>query len=220
MHWRDIVRLYRLTAREAPLGWTARYNLAPTQTAPVIRLNPETRERELVMMKWGLVPFWAKEPKVRYATINARAESVAEKPAYREAYKRRRCLIPASGYYEWPENAEDPKNKQPYLFTRGDGQPWTLAGIWERWQKGDQPALETFSIVVGDAPPQVERLHDRAPIILEPGDFDVWLDPDVGSQILTPLLKPWGGTFRIVPVSKKVNSVRNEGPDLVEPIAA
>lgn len=219
--WAGLVALYWLTTRINDPGplWTPRYNLAPTQAAPVLRLNPETRERELVLMKWGLVPFWAKEPKVSYATINARAETVAEKPAFREAYKRRRCLVPASGYYEWPHDPANSKNKQPYLFRRADGQPLTFAGIWERWQKGDAPALETFSIVVGAATPQVEPLHDRTPIILEPGDFDVWLDPDVGSQILTPLLAPWRGTFKIEKVSKAVNSVKNEGPELLSGVA-
>jgi putative SOS response-associated peptidase YedK len=211
--WRELVELYRLTDQGDGADWSPSYNIAPTELAPVVRVNRQTGERRLSLLQWGLVPFWSKDPKIAYSTINARAETVAEKPAFREAYQRRRCLVPTSGFFEWREDGT--KAQQPYHFTRADGRPLTLAGLWERWRKGDAPPLETFTIIVGRPTPQVEQYHDRAPIILEPEDFDVWLDHDVGSQALTPLLQPWRGEFAIAAVSKAVNSVKNDGPELL-----
>ncbi len=208
--WRQIVGLYRLTQVEPPPGWRERYNLAPTQDAPVIRTRDG--ERECAMLRWGLVPSWSKEPKAEYSTINARSETVATKPTYREAFRRRRCLVPASGFYEW--RAEPgAKGKQPYYFRRADGEPMTFAGLWERWQKGEAPALETFTIIVTSASEQVQPFHHRMPVILQTDQFDAWLEGD--PQILEPMLAPFAGALAIDPVSRAVNDPRNDGPELI-----
>lgn len=213
LSWTDIVRLYRLTDPEPPQGWSARYNLAPSQIAPVIRRNPDTGARELAMLRWGLVPFWAKDEKIGYSCINARAETVATKPAFREAFRRRRCLVLASGFYEWRGEG---KVKQPYHFTCADGGPMTFAGLWERWEKGAAP-LESFSIIVGAANQQVQPYHDRMPVILTPEVWDRWLDPAAKVHALTSLLVPYGGTLQIDRVSRAVNSPKNDTPDLILP---
>ncbi len=138
--WRRIVELYRLTQPEPPAGWRERFNLAPTQDAVIVRERDGTREA--AMMRWGLVPFWSKEPASGYSTINARAETVTTKPTYREPFKRRRCIIPASGFYEWRVEPGS-KGKQPYHFRRADGEPMSFAGLWDRWQKGDAEPIES-----------------------------------------------------------------------------
>lgn len=214
LDWRDIVELYRLTQPAPPDGWRARYNLAPSQDAPVVRADPETGGRAVAMLKWGLVPFWAKEAKVGYSMINARAETVASKPAYREAFRRRRCLVPASGFYEWRAEGSGPK--QPYHFCCAEGGPMTFAGLWERWEKGAEP-LETFTIVVGPANDQVRPYHDRMPAILDPAQWDAWLDPASPADALQALLQPYPGALTIQPVSRAVNNPRNDAPTLLEP---
>lgn len=212
--WRDIVALYRLTDQEPPEGWSARYNLAPSQLAPVVRLDPQSAARELVMLKWGLVPFWAKEAKIGYSMINARAETVATKPSFREAFRQRRCLVPASGFYEWRAEGKGPK--QPYHFCCANGGPMTFAGLWERWRQPDRAQLETFAIIVGPANDQVGPYHERMPVILEPDHFDTWLDPKAPRPAVEALLQPYTGTLSIQPVSRAVNSPRNDGPELLD----
>lgn len=159
----------------------------------MVRVNPQSGPRDPVMLRWRLVPPWLDEPKSAYSMINARAETVATKPAFRTAFRRRRCIVPACGFYEWRAEPGS-KGKQPYRFSRPDGEPLSFAGLWERWQKGNAPAVESFTIIVGEANEQVRPFHDRMPIILEPEHFDAWLDPQMEARLLEPLLAPYRGS--------------------------
>ncbi len=213
--WPEIVRLYRL-ALDAPARNTQpRYNVCPTTTIAAVIERDGTRE--LVAMRWGLVPSWWSKPlkEMRVATFNARAETVADKPMFRDAFRRTRCLIPASGYYEWQDT---PDGKQPYYFTRRDGQPITIAGLWDTWR--DKQAAETIksaAMVITDANEVIGELHDRMPVILEQDQFEPWLSGAAGVEILTPaandVLQRW-------PVSRRVNSSRADDGDasLIDPI--
>lgn len=151
-----------------------RWNIAPTQDAPVIRL--ENGERRLEMLRWGLVPYWAEEPSIGSRMINARGETVAEKPAFRAAFRSRRCLVPADAFYDWPEEGKD---KRPYLFRRPDGAPFAFAGLWEKWVPEGGGVLESFTIVNCAAGPWMARYHSRTPVIIAPEDYEAWLDPAV-----------------------------------------
>lgn len=212
--WRELVALYRLTMPTPPAGWSARYNLAPSQLAPIVRRRDAGGDRELAMLKWGLVPRWAKDPNIGYSTINARAETVASKPTFREAFRRRRCLVPASGYFEWRTEGKGPK--QPYHFTRADGQIMTFAGLWEAWTPpAGEPPLETFTIIVGPASDQARPHHDRMPSVLEESEFEVWLDPQAPADELQGLLRPFAGELEIRAVSRAVNNVANDDASLL-----
>jgi putative SOS response-associated peptidase YedK len=145
MSWRELVELYRLTDDQPALNVPARYNVAPTQQVPIVRL--EDGRRRLAMVRWGLVPFWAKDLNVGYKMINARAETVAEKPSFRTAFRKRRCLVPASGFYEWKGPAGE---KQPYYITLKGG-PMTFAGLWESWRSAEGETIESCTIIVTDA---------------------------------------------------------------------
>jgi len=195
---------------------TPRYNLAPSQEVLAIR-QAEDGARELTPLHWGLVPAWSKGPDNRYSMINARAETVADKPAYRNAFRRRRCIIPSEGFYEWRAT---PTGKQPYLIRRRDSAPFAMAGIWETWQGQDKP-LQSCTIIVTEANSLIAPIHDRMPVILATDDYTAWLDPDHRDQpALTALLAPADPAGWVVePVSRRVNSPRNEGPDLMLPDA-
>jgi putative SOS response-associated peptidase YedK len=189
-----------------------RYNVAPGAYSYVVR--NDDGERELAVLKWGLVPFWAKDPKTGYSMINARAETVATKPSFRAAFKSRRCIIPVEGFYEWRGAAG---KKKPYFIRRANGKTMPLAGLWERWSRPDQNSLETFTIIVGEPNELVGQIHDRMPIILDPPRVDVWLDPQIGvNEILQKLLTPFpANEMDMYPVSTKVNNARNEGEELI-----
>lgn len=212
--WRELHDLYRLT--DARPNLPPRYNIAPTQAVPVVRLRQDG-ERELAMMRWGLVPHWAKDEKIGYSTINARAETVADKPAFREAYRRRRCIVPASGFYEWQPRPDG--KKQPLHFHRPDNRPLSLAGLWERWTKGAEP-LESFTIVVGEADEFMRAYHDRMPVILPDDALGAWLDPSTPMDEVRRILGAPAPELVADRVSLKVNSVRNDGPELLEPTDA
>ncbi|TVQ55544.1 MAG: SOS response-associated peptidase, partial [Phycisphaerales bacterium] len=171
-----------------------RYNIAPTQVAPVARALDGDRQREVVGMQWGLVPSWAKDPSIGSRMINARSETAAEKPSFRSAFKRRRCLVPASGFYEWKKLDPGKKSsaKQPFYIYRADEQPLVMAGLWESWNDPEsEKPLETYSILTTEANEQLRDLHDRMPVILEPEQFDAWLDPEqADAETLQSLLKP------------------------------
>jgi len=140
------------------------FNVAPQSVQPVVRLSPDSGEREIALLRWGLVPFWAKDAAIGYSTINARAEEAAAKPAYREAVKRRRCLVPADAFYEWQRlNA---KTRQPYAIALRSGEPFAMAGLWERWQPREGAALETFTILTTDPNELLHPIHNRMPAIL------------------------------------------------------
>jgi putative SOS response-associated peptidase YedK len=215
--WEQIHSLYNITPlgpRQAELDLKPRYNAAPTDVMPVCRLNRQG-QREIAMLKWGLIPYWATDPKIGYRTINARAETVATAPAFREAFKRRRCLVPANGFYEWKKigNGE----KQPYLVAMRDGSPFSFAGLWERWKKGEG-SIETFTIITGEPNSLLAELHDRMPVILDPDEWDAWLTAN-DAAILQAMLRPFPAQLMTAyPVSKRVGNVRNDDPSLIEPM--
>jgi putative SOS response-associated peptidase YedK len=193
-----------------------RYNIAPSQPIDAVRIAGDGR-REGVTLRWGLVPAWTSEPRAAYSTINARAETVAEKPAFRQAFRRRRCLIPADGFYEW---RKVDARKQPYCIAPADGQPFAFAGLWERWERDGQ-VLESGTILVTQANALLAPIHDRMPVILDPADEARWLDPALTDPAaLQPLLVPCPPKWlRLWPVSPAVNHPRHEGPDLMAPVA-
>ncbi|PPR25307.1 MAG: putative SOS response-associated peptidase YedK [Alphaproteobacteria bacterium MarineAlpha10_Bin3] len=199
----------RLFAFDARPNLAARYNIAPTQPVPVLR-NGVSGRRELVLVRWGLVPSWAKAVSAGRPLINARAETVAEKPAFRNAFKRRRCLIPADGFYEW--HAVPDGSKQPYRIAMADNALFAFAGIWEHWQTTEGSELETCAIVTTDANNQIRDIHHRMPVILAPGDFDAWLSGEPGAA--ATLMRPYGGSLIAYPVGRAVNDIRNDGPSL------
>ncbi|MNY17416.1 putative SOS response-associated peptidase YedK [compost metagenome] len=193
-----------------------RYNIAPSQPIPIIRLDASDRARHLSLARWGLVPGWTKDPKTAPHPINARAESAAEKPTFRDAFRQRRCLIPADGFYEW--KTQDAK-KQPVRFTMQDDHLFAFAGLWERWQAPDGTLLETATILTTEANALVRPVHDRMPVILAPAAYEAWLDPRLRDPAaLMPMLAPYPASeMRSYPVSPKVNATASEGPDLITP---
>src|SRR5438132_4534980 len=154
--------------------WSPRYNIAPTQPVPVIRQNPKEPIRELSLMRWGLIPSWARDASVAASMINARAETASAKPAFRDSLKYRRCLIPADGFYEWHRTA---KAKQPFCFEVNHGELFAFAGIWDRWKDASGNAVETCSILTTMPNAVTSAVHNRMPVILESDDYDLWLDP-------------------------------------------
>jgi putative SOS response-associated peptidase YedK len=196
-------------------GIEPRYNIAPTQEAPIVRSDGE--RRTLSLARWGLVPYWAKDSKIGNRLINARSETAGTKPAYREALRRRRCLVPADGFYEWKKVG---KARQPYLFRHRAGLPLGIAGLWERWHDGPL-TLETFTLLTTAANEVLAPIHDRMPVILEPASYGDWLDPRSDDPaVLQPLLAPCGvDVLEAVPVSSRVNDPANDDPACIEPIA-
>ena len=190
------------------------FNVAPQSLQPVVRLDSETGKRELAIMRWGLIPFFAKDAKIAYSTINARAETVATSPVFREPMKRRRCLVPATGFYEW--QALDKKSKQPWAIELADGNLFAFAGLWDRWKdKATGQPLETYTIITTDPNELLEPIHNRMPVILSPQDYSRWLDPGEPSQLPIDLLRPYPAEeMRAWKVSAAVGNVRNNGPEL------
>lgn len=217
MTWRQLVELYRLPDQpEPPLE--QRFNVAPTQPLLTIRRLDELRH--IFLTRWGLVPAWAKDAAIGNRMINARAETLAEKPAFRASYRHRRCLIPASGFYEWRGHRSA---RQPHYIHAISGSILTFAGLWERWRDPaarDAPALETCTIITTAASPDVSDLHGRMPLILAPEDWDAWLDPDTPAPLLDALLRPAPtGSLTHHPVDRRVGSPQAEGPDLIRALA-
>lgn len=198
----------------------ARYNIAPTQDAPVLRQRRRPRgERTVQNLRWGLIPSWAKDAKTASSLINARAESLASRPAFAKAFRQRRCAILADGFYDWPAEGAD---RQPYLVTRRDGTPFAFAGLWDRWierQDGGETAVDTFTIVTTAANDLLRPIHPRMPVILVGAALATWLDPESGPERLLPVLvgAP-SADLRYAPVSKRVNSARLDEPELATPV--
>ncbi len=193
-------------------SWTPRYNIAPSQSHPIIRQGDGSRD--CAIARWGLIPSWAKDLKIGYSMINARAETVAEKPSFRTAFKRRRCLIPASGFYEWKKL--DAKTKQPYHIHRKDDGLIAFAGLWERWDKGSEP-VESFTIITTTANALMSSLHDRMPVILPRDLHAVWLDEEIAPDALQELLQPLeDDSLEAYPVNALVGNVKNDNPDLIQ----
>jgi putative SOS response-associated peptidase YedK len=188
-----------------------RYNIAPTQTILAIRQTDDGREA--VPVRWGLIPSWAKDLKIGSSLINARADTVATKPAFRSAFKRRRCLIPASGYYEW-RGAKGAK--QPFHIHRKDDGLLAFAGLWERWEPPDAEPVESATIITTDANQTLAEVHDRMPVILSPPEFTTWLDAETPREQIELLLRPASeDLLEFDAIRKNVNDARNEGPNLL-----
>ena len=198
-----------------------RYNLAPTQEAAVVRVVAPGAPRRLDPLRWGLIPYWAQDPAIGNHMINARADTVADKPAYRDSFRRRRCLVPADGFFEWKKVA--PKVKQPYLIRRQDRLPFAFAGLWSSWRGPDAARpLETFTILTTSPNDLVRPLHDRMPVVLDRRDFAAWLDPaNRDAARLQALLGPAPAAgWEAVQVSRAVNDPVNDTPDCIEPLVA
>jgi putative SOS response-associated peptidase YedK len=191
-----------------------RYNIAPSQQVPIVRASAGGR-RELVDARWGLVPHWAKEAAIGNRLINARAETLAEKPAFRDSFRRRRCLIPADGFYEWQTLG---KSKQPWLLRLAGGAPFAFAGLWSRWREpASGEELDTCAIVTTTPNELAATVHDRMPVILPPDVFAAWLDP--ASPGPAALLVPFpAASMTAYPVSRRVNDPTHDGPDCVQPV--
>ncbi|MGF1629163.1 MAG: SOS response-associated peptidase [Kiloniellaceae bacterium] len=209
--WQELVRLYRIHDQPA-LNLRPRYNAAPSQDIPIVR--PADDGREVVLARWGLVPSWAKDAKVGYKMINAKAETVDTTAAYRAAFKSRRCLIPADGFYEWLKLPDG--SKQPYRLCLADRQPFAFAGLWES-NKG----LEVTSCTIVTTEPNdvAGKIHNRMPVILSPENYEAWLSPETAPADAKALLRPYEGPMIAYPVDKAVGSPKNDRPELVEQIA-
>ena len=194
-----------------------RYNIAPTQPVAAVRVAPESAVRELALLHWGLIPFWAKDPKIGSRMINARSETAAEKPSFRAAFRRRRCLVVADGFYEWQKLND---GKQPFYIRLHDGKPFAFAGLWEHWEGPDGAVIESCTLLTTEPNDVIRPLHNRMPVILQPRDYDLWLDPEVQqAEQLQPLLGPYlPGDMEAYPISRWVNSPRNDDPRCIEPL--
>lgn len=195
----------------------SRYNIAPTQPVAIVRTTPEDPQRQFTYVLWGLIPSWSKDPQIGARLINARAETVTEKPSFRAAFKRRRCLIPADGFYEWQRS---PDGKQPYYFQLEDQAPFAFAGLWEHWEAGTGEVIESCTILTTEATDWLRPIHDRMPVILNTQDYNLWLDPEVqGGNELQALLYPDDSlAIQHYAVSSRVNNPRHDQPDCLAPL--
>jgi len=214
---------YRLTAKERYLRdhfgldedahWTPRWNIAPSQPVPVVRQDKKEPKRTFALLRWGLIPYWAKDASIAFKTINAMSETAAEKPAFRDAMRQRRCLIPADGFFEWKKLG--PKEKQAYNIGMADDSVFAFAGLWERWRDPANEVVETCTILTTKPNPLVADVHDRMPVILIAEDYDLWLDPGVmDSARVADCLKPFDARLmKKYPVSSRVNHPINDDED-------
>ena len=191
-----------------------RYNVAPTQPVAIVRMVEG--KREFALVRWGLIPAWVKDPRGFSLLINARGESVLDKPAFRNAMKRRRCLFPADGFYEWKREGD---RKHPYFVRLKSGQPMAFAGLWETWSGPNGEELETAAIVTTAASRSIAHIHDRMPVIVAPEAFDFWLDPNVDAQTAAAVIAPApDAALEAYEVSSAVNRTANDAPELLEPL--
>jgi len=224
MSWREIHALYSIHDQEnvVPNDYEARYNIAPTDRVAACRIADGVRE--IVRLRWGLIPYWAKDAKIGFSTFNAVGETVAEKPMFRDAFKARRCLIPASGFYEWKKLDPAGKKKQPYAIVPAkEDDAFSFAGLWERWKdKASGETIESCTIITTTPNEVCAPIHNRMPVILPKETWAHWLgeEPADRSQLLA-LLKPSDAALmRAYPVGAAVGNVKNQGPQLMEPVAA
>jgi putative SOS response-associated peptidase YedK len=220
---------YKLTAHEKWLSflfnldpedvdWAARWNVAPTQEVATVRRDAKEPQRIFGLMKWGLIPYWARDASFGPKAINAMAETAAEKPAFSDPMRKRRCLIPADGFYEWKRTGA--KSKQPYNIGLADGGLFSFAGLWDRWKDLAGREIVTCTILTTSANLLVQDVHSRMPVILRPEDYDLWLDPAVSNPAkVADLLKPFDARLmKKYPVSSAVNRVANDGPECAEEV--
>ena len=195
-----------------------RYNIAPTQETAVVGLNHDGK-RSLGLMRWGLIPHWAKDPSIGNRLINARAETAAEKPAFRSSFSKRRCLVPADGFYEWQKTGG---RKQPFYLQLKEHRPFAFAGLWARWKASEDETVQSFTLLTTTPNEVAAKVHDRMPVILPPESYDRWLDPELHDrEALEALLLPYPAeAMEAYPVSTLVNSPQNDDPRCIEPIDA
>lgn len=212
----DLEALLQQLGVKDPREFVSRYNIAPSTIIPAVRVSPATAQREAVGLQWGLVPWWSKDARDGARMANARSEGIATKPAFRDAVRKRRCVVPASGFYEWQTIG---RLKQPWYFELTDGSPFLFASLWESWRSADGVELQTCTLITTSPNDVVRPLHDRMPVILSGSAVDAWLDPATSDPArLEPLFAPLpAAALKSTPVSPRVNSVRNEGPELLEP---
>lgn len=217
---KQLAGLFQFTAPDEGETLSPRFNIAPTQSIATVR-NEKGDGRELAVVRWGLVPAWAKDRSSGQGLMNACSETVAVKPSFRDAFRQRRCLVLADGFYEWKRGGA---KKQPFAIRLKDGSPFAFAGLWERWEAEDGRPVETCAILTTEANELVKPIHARMPVILRPEDYAVWLDPHVGRDplarvpcLLQPLMIPFEAErLAVFPVSAWVNNARHEGPRCLE----
>jgi putative SOS response-associated peptidase YedK len=214
----EIKLVFSIPPERPPPNFAASWNVAPTDSLPVVRYDARAGERSLDVMRWGLVPFWAKDIKVGFANINAKAEGVDMRPAFREAFQRRRCLVPLDNFYEWQKLGKD---RQPYAVALADRRVMAMAGLWESWRSPDGERLRSFAIVTTAANALLAPVHDRMPVILGPENWPLWLgEAPANPARLKALLVPYPADDIVMwPVDRRVGNVKNNDPSLVEPVA-
>jgi putative SOS response-associated peptidase YedK len=214
----EIKLIFSIPAHRPTPNIAPSWNVAPTDTLPVIRYDSRVGERSLDMMRWGLVPFWAKDIKVGFSNINAKAEGIEGKPAFREAFQRRRCLVPVDNFYEWKKTAA---GKQPYAIALADRRLMALAGLWETWRSPAGERVRSFAIVTTRPNALCAQIHNRMPVILKPDGWPIWLGEEPAHATrLQALLAPYpAAEMTCWPVSSQVGNVKNNDPSLIEPIA-
>lgn len=197
---------------------SAQYNVAPTQMVTTVLHNSQSNKREFQQLRWGLIPSWAKDPQIGAKLINARSETVGEKPSFRSAFKRRRCLVVADGFYEWKQ---EQGKKQPYYFYLQDEQPFGFAGLWERWQSPSGEEIFSCTILTTVANELLQPIHNRMPVIVAPNDYNLWLDPQVETpEPLEHLLLPYPAqAMTAYPVSTLVNNSQHNTPECIFPVS-
>jgi len=214
---KQLIQEYFDTADE--VDWEPRYNIAPSQSAGIIRQDRAKPERRFSLARWGLIPYWAKDASIGYKLINARSETVGSKPAFREAFESRRCLIPADGFYEWKREGQ---TRQPFHLSLQDDSLFAFAGLWDRWKDTSGQVVESCSILTTTPNALLANVHDRMPVILRPEAYDLWLDPGFRrAETLKEMLNPFDATLmKRYPVSTRVNFVRNDDPQCAAAIHA
>jgi putative SOS response-associated peptidase YedK len=199
-------------------AWSPRYNITPTQEVLAVLKTRESSSRRPRLLRWGLVPPWAEDPHIGNRLINARAETVATKPAFRRAFRECRCLILANGFYEWQRQG---RHKRPFHIRMSDGRPFAFAGLWDQWEDPEGPPIDSCTIITTVANDLIRPLHARMPVILAPEDYDLWLEPAVQEvQRIQSLLRPYPAEeMTAYPVSTRVNNPANDSPECLEPVA-
>ena len=215
----EIKIAFRISPDYPTPNFAPSWNVAPTDQLPIVRYNPKTQGRTLDLMRWGLVPYWAKDIKVGFSTINAMAETIDTKPVFREAFRRRRCLVPVEAYYEWKKL--DAKTKQPYAFALAEGGFMALAGLWETWKSPAGEVVRSFTIATTAPNALAAEIHNRMPAILPPTAWPAWLGEEEASDgALKGLLAPYpADRMAMWPVSPRVGNVKNNDASLIEPVA-
>jgi putative SOS response-associated peptidase YedK len=215
----EIKLVFSIPPERPPPNFAPSWNVAPTDPLPIVRYDPRAGERGLDVMRWGLVPYWAKDIKIGYSTFNAKAEGIDTKPAFREAFRQRRCLVPVDSFYEWQKLG---KERQPYAVALAERRLMAMAGLWESWRSPDSERLRSFTIVTTGPNELLAPLHDRMPVILSPHDWPLWLgELPADLDRLKTLLVPYPANDMVIwPVDRRVGNVKNNDPSLIEPLSS